>query len=107
MVLMGKWNELMNIAKKPLNYLKCWINSFCLNILNQITHKKQFMVNLVPYLMLQHKAGKFNQSTLTHTPKGLAMLMIEKTRSEEHTSELQSRVDLVCGLLRDKRETET
>src|SRR5207247_7134401 len=26
-----------------------------------------------------------------------------KTRSEEHTSELQSRVDLVCGLLLEKK----
>src|SRR5438105_7707030 len=34
----------------------------------------------------------------------LAMLM---TRSEEHTSELQSRVDLVCRLLLEKKKKNT
>src|SRR5438105_9982355 len=29
-----------------------------------------------------------------------------RTRSEEHTSELQSRVDLVCRLLLEKKKTE-
>src|SRR5438105_8043813 len=31
----------------------------------------------------------------------------KKTRSEEHTSELQSRVDLVCRLLLEKKKKET
>src|SRR5207247_10808355 len=33
------------------------------------------------------------------TSQGLIMVPLEQTRSEEHTSELQSRVDLVCRLL--------
>src|SRR5476649_2116793 len=35
-----------------------------------------------------------------HTPPGLA-----RTRSEEHTSELQSHSDLVCRLLLEKKKT--
>src|SRR5438105_10003961 len=31
---------------------------------------------------------------------------VHKTRSEEHTSELQSRVDLVCRLLLEKKKNE-
>src|SRR5699024_11540306 len=33
----------------------------------------------------------------------LATLQLSDTRSEEHTSELQSRFDLVCRLLHDKK----
>src|SRR5207247_9032132 len=33
----------------------------------------------------------------------LGHVPIDRLRSEEHTSELQSRVDLVCGLLLEKR----
>ena len=32
-------------------------------------------------------------------------MMIAKLRSEEHTSELQSRSDLVCRLLLEKKDT--
>src|SRR5207247_9675680 len=37
------------------------------------------------------------------SPRDLANLSLVETRSEEHTSELQSRVDLVCRLLLEKK----
>src|SRR5438105_11261570 len=37
---------------------------------------------------------------------GEAGAVVYRTRSEEHTSELQSRVDLVCRLLLEKKKTE-
>src|SRR2546429_6814473 len=41
-------------------------------------------------------------------PTGIAMLSTEYTRrSEEHTSELQSRLHLVCRLLLEKKKTRT
>src|SRR5690349_24178701 len=42
---------------------------------------------------------------LTADAKGVAAKI--KTRSEEHTSELQSRRDLVCRLLLEKKKTKT
>src|SRR5438105_10390059 len=36
---------------------------------------------------------------------GVQVLTAKPTRSEEHTSELQSRVDLVCRLLLEKKKT--
>src|SRR5215469_17608111 len=43
-------------------------------------------------------AGRTGPSTPATTPRGA-------TRSEEHTSELQSRRDLVCRLLLEKKKT--
>src|SRR5205809_5084599 len=48
---------------------------------------------------------------ILHTPGGLVLaaeqiakaLVERKARSEEHTSELQSRLHLVCGLLLEKK----
>src|SRR5690625_6497659 len=42
---------------------------------------------------------------LTH-PSGISKLLLSCIRSEEHTSELQSRGHLVCRLLLDKNEEE-
>src|SRR5699024_11457769 len=38
---------------------------------------------------------------------GLPILILGRTRSEEHTSELQSRFDLVCRLLLEKKKKTT
>src|SRR5690349_23590027 len=40
-------------------------------------------------------------------PGGLRIKPVEEVRSEEHTSELQSRRDLVCRLLLEKKKKET
>src|SRR5271163_4082050 len=38
---------------------------------------------------------------------GTLVAILQETRSEEHTSELQSRSDLVCRLLLEKKKTST
>src|SRR2546422_6043862 len=42
-------------------------------------------------------------SSITVTPAGDAVLFLRSGRSEEHTSELQSRLHLVCRLLLEKK----
>src|SRR5690606_42025652 len=44
---------------------------------------------------------RFRSSALAHAPNGLPS---RNRRSEEHTSELQSRENLVCRLLLEKKE---
>src|SRR5699024_11761672 len=51
---------------------------------------------LLLYLKLAHHPSIFMFEDMT---------MIHKDRSEEHTSELQSRFDLVCRLLLEKKNT--
>src|SRR5438105_5784412 len=52
---------------------------------------------LLPHTMLSDKSPRGAQGLL---PGG----SVENPRSEEHTSELQSRVDLVCRLLLEKKK---
>src|SRR2546422_5392908 len=40
-------------------------------------------------------------------PPGVAPVLVQNLRSEEHTSELQSRLHLVCRLLLEKKKTNT
>src|SRR5207247_6206044 len=47
--------------------------------------------------------GKLYGAMTTQTPYGFITLRLCERRSEEHTSELQSRVDLVCRLLLEKK----
>src|SRR5207247_6008228 len=42
--------------------------------------------------------------TASFLPAPLSPRMMQRSRSEEHTSELQSRVDLVCRLLLEKKK---
>src|SRR5690349_23459941 len=43
----------------------------------------------------------------TDSPRAAPPVLIPATRSEEHTSELQSRRDLVCRLLLEKKKKNT
>src|SRR5206468_11494778 len=43
-------------------------------------------------------------ATISSTVAVVSIVSIETTRSEEHTSELQSRSDLVCRLLLEKKK---
>src|SRR3989442_12017114 len=45
--------------------------------------------------------------TSTHTGNPVCVLVMEPGRSEEHTSELQSRPHLVCRLLLEKKKKNT
>src|SRR5690606_39347729 len=42
---------------------------------------------------------------ILHRPFGLVKVKVETARSEEHTSELQSRENLVCRLRLEKKKT--
>src|SRR5205809_5186766 len=60
-------------------------------------------------MMAAHEFGKENYAKLDPMtvglphPEAVAALISGKTRSEEHTSELQSRLHLVCRLLLEKK----
>src|SRR5687768_17810303 len=45
--------------------------------------------------------------SVRHTTDRLKTLAQDETRSEEHTSELQSRLHLVCRLLLEKKKTKS
>src|SRR5206468_11314317 len=53
-------------------------------------------LNTSPLLWMEMGAG--------HRPKEKFVIMVISRRSEEHTSELQSRSDLVCRLLLEKKK---
>src|SRR3712207_8087678 len=51
-----------------------------------------------------HEVGARERHTLARRPVGLAQPLFGRDRSEEHTSELQSRQYLVCRLLLEKKK---
>src|SRR5271170_8169612 len=57
---------------------------------------------LFPYTTLFRSCS---HDALALLPQMRPSLRAERARSEEHTSELQSRVDLVCRLLLEKKKT--
>src|SRR2546422_7757912 len=52
--------------------------------------------------IMQRAQGRVNRPTITHAAPSVSTTMT--TRSEEHTSELQSRLHLVCRLLLEKKK---
>src|SRR5438874_5914284 len=61
-----------------------------------------------PYGSVQNMAGEFSKTSVesvTAAATAAAKQMPPDFRSEEHTSELQSRRDLVCRLLLEKKKT--
>src|SRR5690554_7168909 len=56
---------------------------------------------------LEKKAGSGKWYELQASPKDSSKFEESKIRSEEHTSELQSRPHLVCRLLLEKKKTQT
>src|SRR2546429_2711544 len=60
-----------------------------------VTHRTPRVVQRTRYVMLQHHSG--HQPAQNRT----------EHRSEEHTSELQSRLHLVCRLLLEKKKKKT
>src|SRR5690242_20783066 len=55
--------------------------------------------------LLDAGAVNRNSATLDEAVKALAIALKQRLRSEEHTSELQSHVNLVCRLLLEKKNT--
>src|SRR5699024_12154186 len=62
----------------------------------QIVYQQALKING----LIDELAAKLDN--LTHSPSGEIKIGIPPVRSEEHTSELQSRFDLVCRLLLEK-----
>src|SRR5207249_7390459 len=53
--------------------------------------------------VVEVKSGSATQTQLIHVRPGAGLERLKEVRSEEHTSELQSRFDLVCRLLLEKK----
>src|SRR5947209_10019022 len=62
---------------------------------------------LFPYTTLFRSIGYIQQYTCDGRVAFFREIVIRKNRSEEHTSELQSRQYLVCRLLLEKKKTAT
>src|SRR5207249_6185774 len=73
---------------------------------NRFTQPIERVVGLFPYLLGNSRVvrPRYWYSGLLHTLIwwGFIVLQVRTLRSEEHTSELQSRFDLVCRLLLEK-----
>src|SRR2546421_5505746 len=61
----------------------------------------------VPFSLLAHGAGGLEQFVEWRRLCQRQGIFAAHTRSEEHTSELQSRSDLVCRLLLEKKKKKT
>src|SRR5699024_11301003 len=78
----------------------------------QYQHQEQETLLLILFLFFSLLREHFHDSNYyqvlinKHIPSHINFLaLLKKTRSEEHTSELQSRFDLVCRLLLAKKKT--
>src|SRR5207249_5832611 len=56
-------------------------------------------LNVQLELFLEEVLSELEAAAVLHPPQGIDHDFFQKERSEEHTSELQSRFDLVCRLL--------
>src|SRR3712207_1126793 len=97
--------HLLSIWRKILKYLVKWVFLFLgVSILSFL------VVRLLPVSPVEMLLQKYNLP-LTEENKafltlryGLDKSIVEQYRSEEHTSELQSRQYLVCRLLLEKKK---
>src|SRR5438067_4217889 len=69
--------------------------------------RRQPRSTLFPYTTLFRSlgAGALSGGGGNSSSRGGAVTAVRGTRSEEHTSELQSRFDLVCRLLLEKKKS--
>src|SRR5690242_21230121 len=52
----------------------------------------------------RHDLARFGMERASNTPRQADLMIVAGRRSEEHTSELQSHVNLVCRLLLEKKK---
>src|SRR2546428_13900984 len=90
--------------KISLKYHMCLTTLFCCQIFSYfffLMIRRPPRSTLFPYTTLfrsvEHPVVRGGQERIVHVPG-------EGVRSEEHTSELQSRSDLVCRLLLEKKK---
>src|SRR2546422_2948358 len=57
----------------------------------------------LPILVVFAASGNLPAASMTYSARKFATLAPSRARSEEHTSELQSRLHLVCRLLLEKK----
>ena len=74
---------------------------YAIQIAKQASYEKRFY-NKLNYPVIQIP-NIVNQKTMPKSELVLAVIRQESERSEEHTSELQSRTNLVCRLLLEKK----
>src|SRR5690606_39829251 len=67
-------------------------------------NRAEFDSFLNSYVATQHQLGRFPLFQDYHLQSPEDWLKIYEVRSEEHTSELQSRENLVCRLLLEKKK---
>src|SRR5699024_11954245 len=70
-----------------------------------LVHRPERLVDLISYMKDYKIEPKRMRLVYPKKGKEANTLLIEGIRSEEHTSELQSRFDLVCRLLLEKKKT--
>src|SRR2546422_1888833 len=66
-----------------------------------------FRSRLEMFNVFNHPQFRFNGANLSFNVSGAFPVNASGTRSEEHTSELQSRLHLVCRLLLEKKKIKT
>src|SRR3712207_278427 len=94
----GSYNDMRSPAQGLHNY--GWTGSFHSGIQHTFPLKLRASLNAggsTPYINLQGRGSGYNYYSLSLT----------RSRSEEHTSELQSRQYLVCRLLLEKKKHNT
>src|SRR2546421_6999038 len=81
----------------------CWLRSFCIDTTMPVGRWVMRMAESV--LLTFWPPAPEARKVSMRTSLGLrSMSMSSSTRSEEHTSELQSRSDLVCRLLLENKK---
>src|SRR5216683_8331221 len=89
----------------PLQVAKCRISFFFFFFFNDTATTEIYTLSLhdaLPISTLRSRA-----SISSHRILSCSSASLSPTRSEEHTSELQSRSDLVCRLLLEKKKKNT
>src|SRR5690606_40518623 len=75
-------------------------------VLLEATRQHQHNVGLLPYACRLLEAAQHGREIPVELVAVLVELRCHDQRSEEHTSELQSRENLVCRLLLEKKKNE-
>src|SRR5699024_4416595 len=82
----------------------CILSPVNMKWMDHPSHFIRLIINF-PYFGIPLFLGEINSVRIKLLP--IYRYFIHHSRSEEHTSELQSRFDLVCRLLLDKKKLET
>src|SRR5690349_25109003 len=97
------------MKKSSLSYLSCFSCSISFFFFNDTATTEIYTLSLHDALPIcspsRYPRASPRNGSSTANPKSPCPWAIRAARSEEHTSELQSRRDLVCRLLLEKKKT--